>query len=185
MTDEKKSNYYNVLAGQAVYDKAAFNELYTYYFPRVYNFLFARLKNAAAADDVISEVFLKVYRHLPEYDSSRAAFSTWLFRIAGNQVTDYFRQQQHRREDTWEDFFDPASPEQEQPEARTLAAEGKQELLAAMDRLNERERKVLELKYWSELSNKEIAEVLGLTPGNVGIILFRSVDKLKKIMQDM
>lgn len=53
-----------------------------------------------------------------------------------------------------------------------------------MDHLNERERNVLELKYWSDMSNKEIAEVLGLSANHVGIILFRAIGALKKIMKE-
>lgn len=180
MEELRKNVYYNDLALRAVHDMAAFDELYNYYFPRVYNFLFARLKDAAAADDVISEVFFKVYKHLADYDCKKGSFSTWLFRIAVNQVTDYFRRQQRRKEDTWEDFFAPALPEQEQPEAKALAAEGSKELLTALEKLKERERRVIELKYWADLSNKEIAEVMGISPGNVGVILFRAIGNLKK-----
>lgn len=176
-------NYYNNLATRAVYDTAAFNELYDYYFPRVYNFLFAQIKDYATTDDIISEVFIKVFNKLSIYDKNRAAFSTWLFRIASNQLTDYFRKQQHRYETTWEDFFDPAVPEHEHPETKFLKNEHNQELLLALEKLKEREQTIISLKYWSDLSNKEIAEIMDLSPGNVGIILFRSIEKLQKIMQ--
>lgn len=184
MSEEKDMKYYNELALKAGYDERAFSELYEYFFPRVYNFLFARMKNRDAADDVIGAVFLKVFHNISQYDSGRAAFSTWLYRIAMNQMTDYFRQIQRRQEDTWEEFFDPPSPKKDQPESQILAQEGKKELLLAMDHLNERDRNVLELKYWSDMSNKEIAEVLGLSANHVGIILFRAIGALKKIMKE-
>lgn len=99
------NNYYNDLAIKAVDDIEAFNELYDYYFPRVYNFLFARLKDTTSTDDVISEVFIKVFNNLSKYNAQRGSFSTWLFRIAINQSTDYLRKIQNRKENTWEDFF--------------------------------------------------------------------------------
>lgn len=178
------NNYYNDLAIKAVDDIEAFNELYDYYFPRVYNFLFARLKDTTSTDDVISEVFIKVFNNLSKYNGQRGSFSTWLFRIAINQSTDYLRKIQNRKENTWEDFFDPAIPQHEEPEAKLLINERKQELLKAMENLKERDRYILELKYWSDLSNKEIADIMDISPANVGIILFRAIGSLKKFMNE-
>lgn len=178
------NNYYNDLAIKAVDDIEAFNELYDYYFPRVYNFLFARLKDTTSTDDVISEVFIKVFNNLSKYNGQRGSFSTWLFRIAINQSTDYLRKIQNRKENTWEDFFDPAIPYHEEPEAKLLINERKQELLKAMENLKERDRYILELKYWSDLSNKEIADIMDISPANVGIILFRAIGSLKKFMNE-
>lgn len=178
------NNYYNDLAIKAVDDIEVFNELYDYYFPRVYNFLFARLKDTTSTDDVISEVFIKVFNNLSKYNGQRGSFSTWLFRIAINQSTDYLRKIQNRKENTWEDFFDPAIPHHEEPEAKLLINERKQELLKAMENLKERDRYILELKYWSDLSNKEIADIMDISPANVGIILFRAIGSLKKFMNE-
>ena len=60
MTD----NYYNLLAKRATTDEEAFEELYEHFFPRVYNFVYARLKNSADADDVTSTTFLKMNENL-------------------------------------------------------------------------------------------------------------------------
>lgn len=180
---EKGVSYYNRLAIQAQSDPEAFSELYEYFFPRVYNFLFARVKQADAADDIVSVTFEKMYTHLSEYQPEKAAFSTWLFRIAQNGMTDYFRRQQNRKEAVWEDFFDPAD-EHPTPESQALIEEGNQELLLAMQSLKERERHIVELKYWSGLSNQEIAAVEGISAGNVGVILFRALGNLKKALAD-
>lgn len=59
MSEEKDMQYYNELALKAGNDERAFSELYEYFFPRVYNFLFARMKNRDAADDVIGAVFFE------------------------------------------------------------------------------------------------------------------------------
>lgn len=184
LEEVKDMGYYNALAMQAVSDMEAFEALYREFFPRVYNFLFARLKNTAASDDVVSVVFMKAYQNLSKYDSRKAAFSTWLFRIASNAVIDYCRVKAHQAEEEWKDCFQPEAPKRETPEARLLAEEGAEELLCALDQLGERERRMIALKYWSGLSNKEIAEVMGISAGNVGITLFRAVGTLRKILED-
>ena len=103
--------HYNMLAVKAATDEEAFNELYRHFFPRVYNFIYARMKNVDEADDVVSMTFMKVYENLSKYDPNKAAFSTWLFRIASNSMLDYFRRTQSRGETEWEETFDPPAPE--------------------------------------------------------------------------
>ena len=181
--EEKGSSYYNALAVEAVADEQAFSELYEHFFPRIYNFLFSRMKMADAADEVTSITFEKMFVHLAEYQSDKAAFSTWLFRIAQNGMMDYFRRQEHKKEAVWEDFFDPAD-EGLTPESEALQQEGNAELLMALDGLKERERHIVELKYFSGLSNQEIAALEGISAGNVRVILFRAIGTLKKILAD-
>ena len=181
---EVAGNYYNELARRAVYDEDAFSELYEHFFPRVYNFIFARLKNPDAADDVVSITFMKMYENLSRYDPNKAAFSTWLFRIALNSMTDFFRRKESSQEAEWEDFFDPAAPEYQEPEAKVLTEEGSAELLKAIGTLTDKERRIVELKYFSGLGNKEIAEIMGITANNVGVVLHGALKKLRKKLED-
>lgn len=176
-------SYWNQLAAKAVTDADALTELYEHFFPRVYNFVYGRLKQAAQADDVVSETFVKALAHLEDYNADKGAFSTWLFRIASNNLVSSLRGAP-QREAAWEDFFDPAANEHEQPDKKLLEQEGNTELLQALDSLDERERKAVELKYWGELGNKEIAEALGITASNAGVILHRAINKLKKFFPE-
>ena len=175
-------NYYDSLARRATTDEDAFEELYKYFFPRVYNFIYARLKNASDADDVTSTTFLKMNENLESYDPSRAAFSTWLFRIANNSIIDFTRHIDRNQETEWEDFLDPAAPEKEEPEKKLINSETSSSLLAAIDKLNERERRIIELRYWGELDTKSIAELVSMSESNVRVTMHRALGKLKKIL---
>ena len=177
--------YYNELARRATTDEEAFEELYEYFFPRVYNFIFARLKNVADADDVTSTTFMKMNENLESYDPDKAAFSTWLFRIANNALIDSTRRHDKKNETEWDDLLDPAAPEHEEPEAVMMTGETNRELLAALDKLNERERRIIELKFWGELDSRAIAEILSMTEGNVRVTLHRALGKLKNILGDV
>ena len=176
---------YNELALRARTDETAFEELYEYFFPRVYNFIYARLKNSADADDVTSITFIKMNENLERYNPAQAAFSTWLFRIALNSIIDHTRRRDKSEETEWEDFFDPAAPEYQEPEAQTLAQEENRELLVVLDKLNERERRIIELKFFSDMDTRTIAEVLNMSESNVRVTLHRTLAKLKKFLGDV
>ena len=177
-------DYYNDLARRAATDEEAFEELYEHFFPRVYNFVYARLKNSADADDVTSITFLKMNENLDLYDPAKAAFSTWLFRIASNALIDHTRRVDKSHETEWEEFFDPSAPTHEEPEVQMMSAETSRELLTALDKLNERERRIIELKFWGDMDTHSIAEVLNMTEGNVRVTLHRTLGKLKNILGD-
>lgn len=175
--------YYNLLAVRAVHDAQAFSELYDVYFPRVYNFLFGRCKNAAMADDLVSECFEKMFVKLDQYNPAKAAFSTWLFRIASNTLTDAYRRNHNAAVD-FEDIA-PTLRTEQTPEHLAIAGEEASELLAAVSQLKERERRFIALRYWSGLSNQEIAELEGVSAGNVATILHRALASLKLILEKM
>lgn len=176
--------YYNELARRATVDEEAFEELYEYFFPRVYNFIFARLKNVADADDVTSITFVKMNENLDGYDPAKAAFSTWLFRIANNALIDFTRRGHKKNETEWDDLLDPAAPAREEPESVMMTGETNREILAALAKLNERERRIVELKFWGELDSRSIAEILSMSEGNVRVTLHRTLAKLKNLLDD-
>lgn len=175
---------YDELAQQACTDEDAFETLYEHFFPRVYNFIYARLKNSADADDVTSITFMKMNENLNQYDPSKAAFSTWLFRIAMNAIVDHTRRSAKNNETEWEDSFDPEAPDYVKPEAQVLKNEGNSELLKALAKLPERDRRVVELKFFSELDARVIAEIMNMSEGNIRVTLHRTLAKLKKLLNE-
>ena len=177
--------YYNELARKALTDETAFEELYEYFFPRVYNFVFARLKNVADADDVTSITFMKMNENLENYDPNKAAFSMWLFRIASNAFIDNVRHQSKNNESEWEETFEPAAPKHDEPESVLTTKETSRESFSALDKLNERERRIVELKFWGDLDTRSIGEVLSMSEGNFRVALHRALSKLKKILGDV
>ena len=123
--------------------------------------------------------------NLERYNPAQAAFSTWLFRIALNSIIDHTRRRDKSEETEWEEFFDPAAPEYQEPEAQVLEQEEHRELYIALDKLNERERRIVELKFFSDMDTRTIAEILNMSESNVRVTLHRTLAKLKKFLGDM
>ena len=182
-TEERRA-YWNRIAVLAVTDEAAFVELYNEFFPVVYKFLLSKSRSAEAADEAVSRTFLNMYAHLAEYDESRGAFSTWLYRIAVNELRMMFREKERSLSTDWDENFDPPAPEQESPEARFLKRERDEALHEALKKLPEREQKILTMTYWLEMSAGEIAEELGMTTEAVWASLSRSRKALKKYLEE-
>lgn len=181
---EKNIAYWNNLAVAAVHDEESFTELYEHFFPRVYKFIHAKTLDTEISDEIISRTFLKMFENLKNYNPNRAAFSTWLFQISLNELKMFWRSKNYRgeHEETWDENFNPAAPEYEEPEKKILQSETQNKIREALEKLPERERKIIEMTYWMNYPPRKIAEILDLKPNTVSVILKRAKESLKKVL---
>ncbi|MCR5175507.1 MAG: sigma-70 family RNA polymerase sigma factor [Anaerovibrio sp.] len=167
------------IAQEAVTDEEAFVRLYNHFFPRVYQHLLGKTKDDSLADEIVSSTFMKMYQHLSEYNSAKGAFSTWLFRIAHNELMMVYRSKAYQTSTPLEDNFDLSSGDEDSPEEETLSKERNEQLKAALQQLSDRERKIVTMTYWLDMKSQDIAEELGMTPNNVRVVLKRARESLK------
>lgn len=157
----------------------AFICLYDSYFTRVYNYLRYRCGDADTADDLTALVFEKALTNFHRYKPDRAPFSAWLFAIARNIVNSHLRQLRRNRMTNLETIHDQLA-EDGLPEVDLISTENTEELLHALDALEERERDLLSLKFGARLTNRRIAEISQLSETNVAVIIYRALKKLRK-----
>lgn len=152
------------------------NAVYADELPRVYNYFRYRLGDVPEVEDLTAATFERAWRHRKRYRHDRAAFSTWLFTIAGNLLIDYYRK---RRPTTSleEVVLQDGSPAVEE---QVQAQQENAHLGQLLARLPEREQELIALKYGADLTNREIALLTGLSETNVGSILYRVVRKLRQ-----
>jgi RNA polymerase sigma factor (sigma-70 family) len=166
------------LAARAMAEPAAFAAIYDHYFLRVYNYVRYRVREADAADDIASQVFERALVNIGRYRSERAPFAVWLFAIARNAVNDHLRAQWRHRWLSLEALHDQPSDDP-LPEEIAAHNETRARLLLSMACLSERERDILGLKFGAGLTNRNIGELAGLSEGNVGVIVYRAVRRLR------
>lgn len=158
-------------------------QLFQEYYPRVYNYLRYRVNVVEDAEDLISVVFEQAYTHRDQFDPSKGAFSTWLFRIAHNTLVSYYRKHQSRS--TWETGaevpVDLVTPDPS-PEAQVIQQESLVLMLRCLERLSDRDREVISLKFAGKLRNGEIGEIMEMAEKTVSVALLRAVRRLRQEM---
>ena len=124
-------------------------------------YISARIRNRADAEDLCSEVFIKIQRKLEDYDPSKASISTWVFTITRNTVIDHFR-----RSKPTEELDENLSDDSEVDES-LLNQETLSELAGALKKLPQQLMDILVLRYYDGKPLTEIAELMNLSYGAV------------------
>lgn len=161
-----------------------FSEIFKAYYKRVYNYIYYRVNCQYVAEDLTSEVFEAVMVKRDSYSKEKAPFEVWVFAIARNKVNDHFRGLKKRNFFSLDVIKDFISGDKT-PESEAIEAEENRELFKALETLDKRERNVVALKFGAQLKNIEIAQVLDITESNVGVILYRTMKKLKKEIESV
>ena len=172
--EEEKDWIRQAVAG----DREAFTHLVEAYQIPVYNLAYRMLGDAREAEDAAQETFLRAYTRLTTYQTDKK-FSSWLLAIASHHCIDRLR----RRRFTWLSldelpFLDQAAGEQNQPEEAAIRQEERDEVRKMLDQLPPHYRAAVILRYWYELSYREIAEVMGTTESAVKSRLYRAREML-------
>lgn len=168
------------LVEQAKFNTQSFAHLYDIYFHKVYAFVASKVNNRDDAEDITSEVFIKVLEGLHGFEWKGVPFGAWIFRIARNCLIDYYQKSSKRRNTSIEEAYDIHEDEEKASPLKNASREELAEMVKkVMKNLDERELTVVQLKFFSGLSNREIAATLDISESNVGVILFRTLKKIK------
>lgn len=169
------------LVEQAKLDPANFAGLYDHYYPHIRRFFSVKLNKKDLVDDLTSTTFEKAIKNIDKFKWQGYPFSAWLYRIASNTLTDYFRKAGRSKSIPMPDFIDAAS-ETRSPEEETEIAFETSALEQVLGELKDRERKIIYMKFFDGYSNKVIAERLSISESNVGTIVHRGLQKLKQLL---
>lgn len=169
-----------VLVEKAKSDEMAFTQLYNFYFLRIYNFINKRVSHRETAEDLVSETFMKAFANLNKYNYKGLSFGAWLYKIASNLVIDYYRKELKYKKEDIDDH--PSIPSNLLTDEEIKIKQDKDAVEKLLAHLPDREKQIIELKFFAELSNNEIAEIMDITATNVGVLIFRSLKKCQKYL---
>lgn len=152
------------------------NRVYMEYQPKILKYLVYKTNNRDLAEDLCSEVFLKLVKKAETFDDTKASVSTWVYTIARNTLYDYFRTR-HVSEELDEQIADGSDIEADVCSRETL-----DELAAALEKLDERLRDMVVLQYYGGHTLKEIAGRMDISYSYAKILHKKALDELQRLM---
>ena len=164
--------YEDDLVERAKTDSEAFGELYDHYFGQIYRFVYSRLRDQDAAEDVTSEVFFKALRAIGRYRPSGHPFSAWLYQISVNAINDHYRSK--RPVSSLDHAIGVADAAR--PIVDTVLDQVEAERIwGAIDSLPPAQRTAMTLKLGEDMKLAQIGQIMGKSEGAVKLLIHRGM----------
>jgi RNA polymerase sigma-70 factor, ECF subfamily len=157
-------------------DRDAFGVLYGIYIKKVYDFVYFRSANQEVAEDLVSDIFIKVLEKINKFDPAKGSFSSWLYRVARNHVIDAHRVRKSASPLEEISLSDDGRQSREIEDAILFRQAAK-----LLDNLKTDQREIVLLRVWDELSYSEISAITGKSEAAAKMSFKRAVDHLRRI----
>ena len=171
----------SALIARAREDPEAFSLLYERYVDNIYSYIYYRTGNHHDAEDLVSRTFYRALKHFTRYVDRGAPFSAYLYRIAHNIVANFHRDRSRRQVVPLNEMLLPAL-RREQPAVAFEEGDVQAALLEVVRRLPPDRQELLILKFVDQLTNAEIAKIMGRTEGAIKSLYHRTLVALRQDM---
>ena len=161
-------------------DREAFELLYHRYVRPIYGLALRKLDDRAQAEDVVQEAFTSIWRSAQSYRPERGSAGGWLYTVARNATVD--RMRRNTRVDTISELPELESPDSG-PYELAARSDAAWRVHRALEELNTNEREVIELAYWSGLSQSEVASYLNQPLGTVKTRTRNALARLAQVLE--
>jgi RNA polymerase sigma-70 factor (ECF subfamily) len=176
MTDDELKKEQAILE-KSKKDPRAFGEIYEKYFDRIFNYILRQTDDEELAGDLCSQTFVNALNHLPKYEYRGFLFSSWLYKVAGNEINKHYRKNKGKKIFSIEELKIRELVERNE---ETWDEELVQQLISFMNELPTDMVQVLELRFFEDKDFKEIAFILDITESGAKMRTYRALDKLRK-----
>jgi RNA polymerase sigma-70 factor, ECF subfamily len=170
-----------------VHNQGSNKELFSRYQKKLFIYIFHLVGNKDEAEDILQNVFSKMYKNIEAFDTSRK-FSSWIYRIAHNEAINFLKRKGKRYSVSWEDIttskdkLDTASND-EMPAEKWEHLEIVREIDKALEKLPKKYQQVLKLRYFQEYSYEDISKMLGKPINTIGTLINRAKKKLLEVIK--
>lgn len=161
-------------------EKPDYEDFYSDNYGRVLYYVKQKINSVEDAEDLVSEVFMYCYSHYDDYNPEKSSITTWLYLIVNSRIKNFYRDHNV----TYVDYDVVSETMQDQSidlDEGVYLEQLHGVLMKAIKSLPERQQRIVMLRYFENCSSDEIAVRLGISPGNVRVLLSRALDKLSKM----
>lgn len=151
------------------------DKLYEEFHMKVLRFIQSKVNDYYLAEDLCSDVFVKVYENIDGFDEKKASLSTWIFTITRNRLIDYYRTRKVMEEI-------PENLTYEEDDEDIINDEALEKLAFALEKLDERDRKIIVRHYYNGETLKKIAEDLDISYIYIKVLHRKAIIKIKNLM---
>ena len=159
-------------------DRAAWDEIFERHYRRVFVFVYCRVGDAAAAEDLAAEVFLEAWKGIRRFDYRGVPLISWLYRIAHNLLVDFLKRRKRVQTQPFDEGFHGVSLAPDEAERVALW----QSVAAAFRRLTREQQQVLVSRFMEGLSIAETAALMGKNENAVKALEFRALKSVRRIL---
>jgi RNA polymerase sigma-70 factor (ECF subfamily) len=160
-------------------DQVALTQLYEDNFDRIYRYCAIKIGDRTEAEDMTQQVFLNAIKSLPSYKFRGMPFSSWLYRIAHNQIVDHFRKKSRQATVPIDETIAAGKDDPGQVAEVRLQIE---ELALATQKLTAAQREVISLRFSADLSVAEVAKAMGKSEGAVKALQHSAIVALRRVL---
>lgn len=169
------------LVESAKKDPAKFADLYERHFDQIYKYVARRVGDTDMVHDLVSQTFFDALTHMKSYEWRGVSFAAWLYKIAHNNVLKWYREKNKLNIVELEEGKNMHDKSVNQLKD-LKEKETKDEIEEVLAQLEHEEREIIRLKFFEEVSNIEIAEIMGTNANHVGVKVFRALRKVKQLL---
>ncbi|MBI5876042.1 MAG: sigma-70 family RNA polymerase sigma factor [Chloroflexi bacterium] len=162
-------------------DSEAWSHIYDLYYPRIYAFMLARIRDSMLAEDLAADVFVNALRAINTYEERGLAFIAWLYRIAHNRLIDHYR----RSGRTGTDSLDEMDETGDRLDDKAITTSGgldleRIDLQQAVGRLTAEQQQIVQLRFVEGMTSEQVATVMSKSVAAVKIMQHRALKALKQ-----
>jgi RNA polymerase sigma-70 factor (ECF subfamily) len=163
-------------------DPETWSGIYEEYFPRIYRYIALRVRSREEAEDMAGQVFLKALESISSFKWRGVPVAAWLFRIAHNQVIDYWRNAKSKGSLPLDESLVSNDIDPEEVAETNLDIS---RLVKALRQLTKAQREVIELRFAAELSTAEVAKILDKSQGAVKVLQHNALKTLRGRLSEL
>jgi RNA polymerase sigma-70 factor (ECF subfamily) len=169
----------------------AFNKIYSDHYDKVFSWCKFKIGNHEAAEELASDVFVKVHKHLTEYDENKSSIGTWVMNITKNAIIDYWRTNKQNMVDSISDMTDDEGNETfvhtdySTPETALQNSELGSAIHEAIQSLPQNYATIADMFFIKELSHDEISTTLNSPLGTVKVGIHRAKEMLRSKLMNL